>query len=390
MAFDELARAAGAVDPDGPSLVRLSHGAYGRGLFATRDVRPGTLLLSVPLSLCLVAARDESLSVPGATWSQLTSGLVAAYPRLQTSWKSYPLPWDVRLALALLDAADGAAGSGAAAQIWRRHCELLPAPDAVTLPFVLPASLHTLAQDDTLAADWAADAARVEAFCPALPGLLWAVALARSRAFTSGDEFIVAPLIDMANTSFGGGVNAEAALCVPAGSSLFDGAGTFDLCAGAAGLKAGEEILISYGAAGQSNSRLLSRYGFVRERNPNERVVLSSGAINGDALERAASAAMAGTWARQRSTDGRLQAALASLPRRRSSKTAATGAVEGERSAVAALLAEARGMLDGSPASGDEETEVEERARPMVQLRQERQALRALCCELLKTYQATL
>jgi len=81
---------------------------------------------------------------------------------------------------------------------------------------------------------------------------------------------------------------------------------------------------------------------------------------------------------------------LASLPRRRSSKTAATGAVEGERSAVAALLAEARGMLDGSPASGDEETEVEERARPMVQLRQERQALRALCCELLKTYQATL
>ena len=80
--------------------------------------------------------------------------------------------------------------------------------------------------------------------------------------------------------------------------------------------------MISYGAGGTGNASLLAKYGFVRESNPNDRLACLAGltvaGLDAAALERAAAAATearGGRWLRERSTDGQLQAALASLVR---------------------------------------------------------------------------
>lgn len=91
----------------------LRHGVAwaGRGIFTRDDVPAGTPLLSVPLSLCFRAQREEAISVPGASWGDLTTGVVAGWARLQTFYEKYPLPWEVRLGIALLDAQEGNAAN---------------------------------------------------------------------------------------------------------------------------------------------------------------------------------------------------------------------------------------------------------------------------------------
>jgi hypothetical protein len=135
----------------------------GRGIFTRDDVPAGTPLLSVPLKLCFRASREEAVSVPGASWRELTTGVVAGWPRLQvrsaspalartahllptkapkltvltwmlrtqTFYETYPLPWEVRLAVALLDAAEGNAGCefwGEWATCWGSQCSDSPCP----------------------------------------------------------------------------------------------------------------------------------------------------------------------------------------------------------------------------------------------------------------------
>jgi hypothetical protein len=413
--FQALARAAGVVSPKGPPALCLRTGPFGRGLFAARDLSPGEPLLSVPLPLCLIAERTDAVSVPGAPWASLVAERSPGWPRLQTSWEEYPLPWDARLALCLLDALDGGAGApeSDAARMWQSYGALLPRPSDVSNPVALPASALAAAQAEALQADWAADAARLAAMCPALGAapsdtsvggasapsssdsaaadvlpspLHYGVALARSRAFGAGDVFLICPFVDMANTTFAAapaGANAVAALRLPPGvdaaGALLAAQGSFDLSVSpsGAGIAAGSEVLISYGAGTSTNASLLARYGFVRDANPNERAVLlappaaAAGAgadgvdgsvseappeprpapeIDVAALERAASdacAAAGGRWMRERSTDGQLIAALGSLPAR--SRAARPRRAEEERADVEALRSGVAAALDEAP-----------------------------------------
>ncbi len=375
-AFQQLARSAGVIAPRGPPALALRTGAFGRGLFAARDLAPGEPLLSVPLGLCLAAEREAAVCVPGGAWATLMAGRVPGWPRLQTGWEAYPLPWDVRLALCFLDALDGCAGAegSAAADKWRAYGALLPAPDSVSNPVALPTLALAAAQQPALQEEWAADASRIAALCPALAvpvgddatlpsPLHYGVALARSRAFGAGDVFLICPFVDMTNTTFGA-ANAVAALRVPPGGTaadaLLSASGSFDLSvAPGAGIAAGTEVFISYGAGAAVNASLLGRYGFVRDNNPNERVPLAALAqaaagedapapmVDAEAVERAASAACAaagGKWLRERSTNGQLIAALASLPARpRSARPRAPQEelvdVEALRAGIAAALA---------------------------------------------------
>ena len=76
----------------GPN-VTVSDGPYGRGLFAARDIARGENIISVPLTACLLAEREEALYAPGASWEELTQGRVQGYERLQGFYEQYPLPW---------------------------------------------------------------------------------------------------------------------------------------------------------------------------------------------------------------------------------------------------------------------------------------------------------
>eukprot|EP00958_Prasinococcus_capsulatus_P026322 scaffold4756_cov357-Prasinococcus_capsulatus_cf.AAC.2 len=73
--------------------VKVAEGPFGRGLFATRDIARGENIISVPLTACLVAEREEALYAPGASWEELTGGRVQGYERLQGFYEQYPLPW---------------------------------------------------------------------------------------------------------------------------------------------------------------------------------------------------------------------------------------------------------------------------------------------------------
>jgi len=412
-AFQALCRSAGVASPFGAPALSLRNGAFGRGLFAARDLAPGEPLLSVPLSLCLVAERAAAVAVPGAPWATLTAGAVPCWPILQTPGSEYPLPWDLRLSLALLDAAAGDGGTGSEAATWHEYGALLPPPSSLAHPITLPPQALRLACQPALEADWTADAARLTALCPAIPApdLLHSVALARSRAFVAGDVFLVVPFVDMANTSFApGGVNAAAALRVAPGrdaaAALLAADGTFELAAGSAGIKAGQEVLISYGAGGTPNASLLARYGFVRDANPNDRLLIvpQVAGLDAAALERAAAAATearGGRWLRERSTDAVLQAALASIPCRPAPARAASATARPpaeERADVAALRSAVADAVAALPPGGSESDAAElaalrdqgDPAAALLQLRAEHRGLLTRVAWLLDAYDAAL
>ena len=412
-AFQALARRAGCVSPFGSAALQLRAGSLGRGLFAARNLSPGEPLLQVPLALCLAAERAAAVAVPGAPWASLTAGAVPGWPRLQTPGEAYPLPWDVRLSLCLLDAAAGEGGVGDAAALWRDYAQLLPPPGTLACPLCLPADALRLAGQPRLEADWVAEAARLAALFPALPAaeLLYGVALARSRAFGVSDTFLIVPFIDMCNTAFAAGaVNATASLRVAAGrdaaAAALEADGTFELAAGPAGVRAGDEVIISYGAGGTGNASLLAKYGFVRESNPNDRLACLAGlavaGLDAAALERAAAAATearGGRWLRERSTAGQLQAALASLPCRAvpPPRGAPPRRPAEERDDVATLRAAVAEALAATP--DDAAADAAELARlrsagapaaPLLQLRMEHRSLLQRAAWLLDAYDAAL
>jgi len=271
-----------------PDLLELREGEYGRGIFVHHHVRAGSVLLAVPLSLCLRAHRDEMVSVPSGEWADLIQGRVEGWPRLQTQYAEYPLPWEARLATALMDAAEG----GAAGSFWGEYARLLPPPtDAPALVAFTEAAARGL-QHPALELERNQDRSRLGQLCPDLlpqnsapgstdastvlegPSLEWAVACARSRAFQGGaDVFCIVPFVDMVNHSFNA-VNAKVQLRVTDSDvlgALMRGDGVFELSA-SVDIAADTEVMVSYGCSSSSNQQLISRYGFVRPDNPYDRL----------------------------------------------------------------------------------------------------------------------
>ena len=330
-------------------------GAGGRwGLRAAAPAEKGAVLLSVPFGACL-ACRREGPELRGGDWG-------AGPWRWAAEGEAVPgLPWDLRLALGLVDlserqAAQAAPGAGAGAgaeaggtedagaflgdylRHWAPPVEELVLPFCLeeaelrefqhgaleegaleqqrrlagTFPELMPGPDGALPQPPPLAQG------QPPALAPA-PGGWWAapggpgplqagLALVRSRAFEQGDgSFAYVPFLDMANHSED-----------PSADYMTTREGNFVLFC-RRDLAEGDAVTISYGA--HTNQRMMAQYGFVPVGgNPHDRLDLLTdlqfgGGFRGFPLERVQAAvgdvpfllALEGR-------DPRLTAAMKSLP----------------------------------------------------------------------------
>lgn len=410
----------------------VADGPNGRGLFAAKDFEPGEPLLAVPLGLCVLVERAEAISVPGASWAELTSGKVEGFERMQTFHETYPLPWSIRASLALLDLVDGSGG-----RFWQQYASLLPAPEDYSLPLVLPDELLDLMADETLAEESREQRRELFAMCPSLAeadgsdglerrGALWAAACVRSRGFALGDElFAVAPFLDMANHT--ARPNAEVGTQA---ITRLGGAPTGNLqLVATRPIKAGEEVTISYGPA-LTNEQLFTRYGFTLEPPPPRDGVAFACVANAEiraeaqrgaeaanemdlpprpplcldllAFEAAAADAErrgGGSWLRSVQEDPVLKSALASLPLHDPSESIGPPVdPETELASARELLEEATIRLDGAADPDEDQEWLDEygpqmedyRAVACVAYRARRTRVWLRCQSLLATYVASL
>ncbi|KAL1504427.1 hypothetical protein AB1Y20_010833 [Prymnesium parvum] len=254
--------------------VRLAGGAFhprGRTLLAAADLSAGAALLRVPAALLLTAHRSGACAgLHGQTellWAEVgdlrEEAGEAAFRRGMT--------WDVRLALALLDATAGAGG-----EFWLRYRALLPPPAAVSHPLCLPPPLRAELRDAAVAAAAEARARLLHSLAPGLRAhgchpataayealgapaelvprpLEYAYALVASRCFATADEhtFAFVPFADL----------CQHAARPNANFSSEDGG--FVLRALRA-IGEGEEVTICYGEE-YSSSRFFAQYGFAPE-----------------------------------------------------------------------------------------------------------------------------
>eukprot|EP01025_Chloroclados_australasicus_P031404 TRINITY_DN31767_c2_g1_i3.p1 TRINITY_DN31767_c2_g1~~TRINITY_DN31767_c2_g1_i3.p1 ORF type:complete len:361 (-),score=56.38 TRINITY_DN31767_c2_g1_i3:573-1655(-) len=185
------------------------------------------------------------------------------WPRL-SRLASSSLPWDILFSLALVDAAMDQ-GHG----FWKDYVLFLPAPQTLCLPMCWPEYLLKQLQDDQvkegaiLQQKRLRDILHYEALTTQrqadgdLPSLFeWAFACVRSRAFKLKDDYYAyIPFLDMANHSPEPNANYQ-----------YNQNGFVELVA-VKDIKAKEEVTISYtGKYGESNRKLLQKYGFVVEQ----------------------------------------------------------------------------------------------------------------------------
>mmetsp|Transcript_41386 Transcript_41386/g.105857 ORF Transcript_41386/g.105857 Transcript_41386/m.105857 type:complete len:465 (+) Transcript_41386:144-1538(+) len=257
-AFSKLAGAAGVT----MDLQLLSSGPpRNSGLFSSVEAARGQVLMEVPRAACLTVDYVAGLSLPSeGQWPNLIEGLN----------RDEPLPWDLLLALALVDAKMGEGGA-----FWGEYvASVLPGEEELSVPFCLPPGVLPEFQHAALQAGAEAQRERLAALFPGLaspratgglPPLLRTYALVRSRAFrASEDSFAFVPFLDAANHA-------------PDPNADFrrDDAGVWQLVA-LRDIAVGEEVCISYtGEEGYTNRRLMAQYGFVpSEGNPADRIDL--------------------------------------------------------------------------------------------------------------------
>ena len=256
----------------------------GAGLLSSRAFLKGETIISVPLSMCLMARRDGI--VQGLQGQSDLMFEVAGDLRDPVSDEeaAQGRTWDMQLAYALLDATSGFSLAG---PFWDQYFGALPKPHAVTLPSTFSDAELRECQDDAVYAQAKAQQARLARFAgSALDGqdwhrasigsqwscvgpFAWAFAMVRSRCFqVSADWFAVVPVIEIANHALVS--NAEFAV-VGGEGSMEEGCCVLRATRDVA---PGEEVLISYDAnteTGYGNKRLFQQYGFVLEGgNPND------------------------------------------------------------------------------------------------------------------------
>ena len=253
--FDGLLGRAGA----GESGLRLdtSKNTQGRGIFIDRDVVKGTVLLELPLDMCIsIDYGSGGLRLPqdvppaGPAWPRLTKAIS----------KDDTLPWDILISLALLDSLSGMGSE--LVQDWINTA--LPAPRDMSLPLCLPPSMLDQLQDEELARKALEQKDRLREIFPGLAvpmdgddGPTWmeyAFGCVRSRGFSLGeDRYAFVPVMDAANHAMD--PNAD--------FSFNPGNDTIVLFA-MENMKVGDEVTISYtGRVGYTNKRLMTQYGFV-------------------------------------------------------------------------------------------------------------------------------
>ncbi|CAN0295750.1 unnamed protein product, partial [Discosporangium mesarthrocarpum] len=224
-----------------------------RGLFVEQDIGEGEVMLEVSSELCLWSTRDGVIS--GLYGQTEMCWEAAGDLREPVSDNDFlrGMTWDVRLAVALLEAtADPQVGG----QFWDLYSRLLPDPHTVSVPFCLPERLLAQLHNKGMAEGARRQKERLTRLYPALmqtllshritapysgisttvgasgggqegpgrdrggravgggvdPGipmaLTWAFAMVRSRAFGAGEErFALVPFLDMANHEFNPSAN---------------------------------------------------------------------------------------------------------------------------------------------------------------------------------------
>jgi len=242
----------------------------GRALFSKVDAPKGTILFSIPLRLCLTIDYSNNnsggISVPPGEWPRLKKAIA----------KDDTLPWDVLLAVALLDASAGAGGA-----FWEAYSNtMLPDPLDLTLPFTMPEDTILLELQHSIIIEAAvAQKQRLRELFPGLavsmlddtdtdnsdnnssstkntsPTFLeWTLACVRSRAFKlNNGSFSFVPFLDIANHAVEPNCNFNYSSSLQA----------LQLVA-IKDVKAGDELTITYtGEKGYTNQRMMAQYGFV-------------------------------------------------------------------------------------------------------------------------------
>ena len=225
----------------------------GRGIFAGFDAPKGAVLVEIPLKACIsvdYSSDSDGLSVPQGDWPRLKKAIR----------KDDSLPWDILLALGVLDSM---AGSGSQdLQMYTNY--VLPDPMDVSLPCCLPEHMLDELQDDDMIQKAKVQKSRLANMFPGLSvkmcqddGPTWleyAFSCVRSRAFKYGeDKYAFVPILDAANHSLD--PNADFSFNPPNKKVIL-----FAM----QDIKMGDEITISYsGKMGYANSRMMSQYGFV-------------------------------------------------------------------------------------------------------------------------------
>ena len=277
-----------------PSLEFRETERSGRGLFASRDVPIGEVLLSVPRALALSVQDGAGVSLPpDGAWPRVRAGVAAAFPDAGKSWEYV-------LARAVVDAVAGDGGA-----FWARYGGLMPPPESLALPFLIPDGELASLEDAGLAEDAIVERARIAALMPDLldpvgeegeeeapsedaddekkppdvarSAAAWALALVRSRALLAGEvrgggaARAIVPFIDLANHAEGRAPNADyrcegvetsASRAPGVPPQRREDATRFELIALRA-VAAGEEIALAY-TRGEGTSRAhFAQYGFV-------------------------------------------------------------------------------------------------------------------------------
>jgi hypothetical protein len=240
-----------------------SRGSNGRGIFIGQNVTKGSVLLELPLDLCIsVDYAGGGLTLPtdvpadGPAWPRLKKAIA----------KDDSLPWDILISLALLDSL-----SGMGSELFQMYGNtVLPSSSDISLPLCLPLQMLEELQDANLVDKAIEQKDRLKNLFPGLAvsidggdGPTWmeyAFACVRSRAFSLGeDHFAFVPALDAANHSVD-----------PNADFTYNPSSRKIMLFAMNDIKAGEELMISYtGRVGYKNKRLLTQYGFVFEHgNP--------------------------------------------------------------------------------------------------------------------------
>ena len=125
-----------------PSLEFRETTHCGRGLFAVADIAVGEVLLAVPNALTLSVQDGAGVSLPpDGNWRRTRAGVTAGSP-------DHGKGWECVLSRAVLDAVSGDGGG-----FWEMYGGLMPPPEAMALPFLIPTEDLGYLEDALLAED---------------------------------------------------------------------------------------------------------------------------------------------------------------------------------------------------------------------------------------------
>lgn len=260
--------------------LRLSSSKIGRGIYTDVEIKKGEVLVEIPLGMCMsLDYGGGGLSLPGGDWPRVRKALE----------KDDALPWDVLLALGVLDSMSGVGSEGL--QMYTNY--VLPPPKSMSLPCCLPEHMLVELQDGDMMEKAMEQKQRLKSLFPGLgvemeeDGPTWmeyAFGCVRSRAFKLGDDaYGFVPILDAANHAM-----------EPNADFSFNPSNNTVAVFAIDDVRQGEEVTMSYtGKVGYTNSRMMAQYGFVFQNgNPFDRysvddMIKSSCSIGLEHIQRA-------------------------------------------------------------------------------------------------------